>query len=82
MVERVAKAIYYGTAGEAMRRLWFIAGNFAVPVTEIPAHEMERLREGDQRICAYPVYWAAGLGTWPPYVSDGRVVQEIGLEEV
>lgn len=65
------------------KRLWFIAGNIAVPMVEVSAEEMARIRgSAPEALTGFPVYWARGQGTWPSHASNGAVVQEIRWDEI
>ena len=59
-------------------RIWYVAGNFALPLIEITAREMKELTSGKTRrtVSGYPIYWSKGLGVWPDYAGKGVLVRE------
>ena len=62
------------------------ASNLAVPLTEIPSHEMEYLNRPDvmkrHAVTAIPVFYSRGIGVWPRPCNDCIIVQEVEKDEI
>jgi hypothetical protein len=64
-------------------QLWFVVGNTAVPMLEISAAEIQRMRDAAPDTDGlFPIYWSPGNGVWPPHNAMGQIVRSIRMDEI